>query len=129
MKKLFLALALTLGLVGCANLPKLDLNQEVTYNTLVSAESAYGVALSAMRSYKALPLCRTGTTATIVAPCARRSVIVKMQSADRLALRALHNARDFVVNNPTIDASNVIGAAQDAIAAVKSVLNDAGVTQ
>jgi hypothetical protein len=128
MKKLFAIALLGLSLAGCVgSLPSLNLNNAVTLNTMLSVESAYGIALSGERAYKALPLCRTGTTISITNPCARRSVIVRLQAADLQAMSAIENANTFIKAYPTVDASNVIAAASSAVGAIKSILSANGV--
>lgn len=130
MRKLVLAAALVLAasLGGCAGkLPTLDLNTSVTNNTLLGTEAAYGIALSGERAYKALPLCKTGTTPSITNICAKRSVIVRLQAADRKAVSAIDAANTFIKNYPTIDATDVIAAAQAAVTALKGILSSEGV--
>lgn len=126
MKRIVLAITLALSLGACAH-PSLNLNNSVTLNTMLSVESAYGVALSGERAYKALPLCKTGMTATVTDPCARRSVIVRLQAADLKVISAISKANTFIKNYPTVDASNVIGAASSAVSSLQSILSENGV--
>lgn len=109
-----LILALALG--GCTTF-----NNPISLNTLGGMESAYGLALSAAVAYRNLPLCRTGTIATATNVCAQRSIIVKLQNSSKAANVAIHSARDFVVNNPTLDASVLIATAQSALAGFQAV--------
>ena len=130
MKKIFAIALLCVGLAGCGGgklLPKLDLNTSVTLNTMLGMESAYGIALSGERAYKALPLCLTGTKATVTNPCAQRSVIVRLQAADRKAISAIQQANAFIKAYPTVDASNVISAARTAVSALQGILSTSGV--
>ena len=128
MKRLILALAFAGSLAGCAGqLPSLDLNTTVSRNTMLGVESAYGIALSGERAYKSLPLCLTGATESVINPCARRSVIVRLQAADLKAISAIRSANTFIKKYPTVDASNVIGAAQLAVGSLQSILGSAGV--
>jgi hypothetical protein len=130
MRKLFVitVLALAVGLGGCAKtLPSLDLTSSVTLNTMQSIEASYGIALSGERAYKALPLCRTGTVATVTEPCAQRSLVVRLQAADRKALSAIQQANAFIKKYPTVDATNVISAAATAVGALKNLLSSNGV--
>ena len=123
----FIAGALLLTLAACGSIPSFDLSGPVTYNTIAGAQSAYGVALAAMNQYKRRPLCLTGTVSTPAKPCARRSLIVKMQAANGIAINSVRAAVNFVEENPKIDATNIIGAALDAVRALRSVLNEAGI--
>lgn len=114
MRKIAILFALALG--GCASF-----NNPITLNEIGGMESAYGLALSAAVAYRNLPLCKTGTVATVTNICAQRSIIVKLQQANRGAIVAIHAARDFVVNNPTLDPVTVIGQAQRALAGLQAV--------
>lgn len=129
MKKLFIAALLAVGLAGCstAKLPSLDLTSSVTLNTMQSIEASYGIALSGERAYKALPLCRTGTVATVTDPCAQRSLVVRLQAADRKAISAIQQANAFIKKYPTVDATNVISAAATAVGALQNLLSSNGV--
>lgn len=133
MRKIALAAAaalVALSLGGCANkqlLPSVNLSNAVTLNTLQGVEATYGIALSAERAYKALPLCKTGTTTTVTNPCAKRSIIVTLQEADRKAIAAIDRANTFVKMYPTVDATNVISAAAAAVSDLKSLLATNGV--
>ena len=111
MRKVFLAVTLAFSLAACATI-----SNPVGTTQLAQIESAYGVALSVAVAYRNLPLCRTGTTPSVQNICAKRSVIVRLQAADRNAQGALVAARRFVRNNPTISAASAIGAAQAAVA-------------
>jgi hypothetical protein len=126
MKKLFAIALVAIGLAGCAT-PSVKLNTAVGLNTMLGVESAYGIALSGERAYKALPLCLTGTRATVTNPCAQRSVIVRLQAADRQAISAIRNANTFIKTYPTVDASNVIAAASSAVGTLQSILSANGV--
>ena len=118
---------MAVGLGGC-NLPTLNVGSQVNLNTLEGVVSGYGILLNAENTYKALPLCKTGTAPIITNVCAKRSIIVRLQSADRVANVSVNNAISFVRNNPSVNPSNYISAAQSAITALQSVLNTASAT-
>jgi hypothetical protein len=120
MKRLAIVLALGISLAGCASL---RIGSAITFNTLEGVEAAYGTVLSFERQYKALPLCKTGTLPNVSNICARRSVIKSLQAADRKAITALTAATTFVRNYPSLDASNVIGAAASAVAGIQAILS------
>lgn len=131
MRKIILAAAaalVALSLGGCATtLPSINLSNAVTLNTMQSIEATYGIALSGERAYKSLPLCKTGTMATVTNPCARRSIIVTLQAADRKAISAIQRANAFIKTYPTVDATNVLSAAAAAVGDLKSLLSTNGV--
>jgi hypothetical protein len=99
----------------------------INTSELAAVESAYGVALAVAVGYRQLPLCRTGAPTTLTNVCARRSIVVKLQSADRVAQAALIQARSFVKNNPTLDAMTVITVARNAVASFQLVESTNGV--
>lgn len=127
MKRLFLVLTLALGLSGCAGMPSIQIGTAVTFNTLEGVEAAYGVALNFERQYKALALCKTGTLPSVSNICARRSVIVRLQAADKQAVAAITAAADFTRRYPTVDPSNVISAASAAVGAIQTILSNEAV--
>jgi hypothetical protein len=116
---------LLIALTQCASfhLPSLNLQSTVALNALQAAEGAYGTVLAAENVYKQLPLCHADNS--VPPPCAKRSVIVRLQSADRQALSAVRAAIAFVNKYPTVDATNVIGAVNQALANIQSILNGA----
>ncbi|MBY0382560.1 MAG: hypothetical protein K2W78_11635 [Xanthobacteraceae bacterium] len=117
------ALAGALLLAGCqTTLPSLNLGTAVTLNTIYGIENAYGVAVNAANAYKALPLCSTGTVPSANNICAKRSVIVNLQAAIRRAQVAVNNAIVFQRTYPTVDVTNVIGAARSALLDVQQIL-------
>jgi len=121
MRKLLLAgaLALVTMLTSCGTL---NLNTVSSRNTLYGVTNAYGVALSGAITYKALPLCKTGAPPSLTNICAKRSVIVRLQAADRTAITAINQAAAFIKNNPTLDTTNAIAVAQSAIAAYQAIV-------
>jgi hypothetical protein len=127
MRKFLILAAVGLSLGGCATGPKLNLNSSVSLNTMQSIEATYGIALSGERAYKALPLCKTGTVATVTSPCAQRSVVGRLQAADRTAISAIQQANAFIKTYPTVDATNVISAAATAVGNLKNLLANTGV--
>ena len=123
--RILAALICAFALTACASL-NAKVKTTVSMNTQYAVESSYGVALAAENSYKALPLCKTGTKPSLTNICAQRSVIVRLQAADLKAVNGLKSARDFINTYPTVDASNVIAAAQTAVSDIKNILSDAG---
>ncbi len=115
------------AVLGGCQLPTLQVNSAVSRNTIFAAANTYGVALSIASGYKKLPLCRTGTVASPSNICAQRSIIVRMQAADARAVTAITNANNFVKKYPNLDATNVIQAAQQAIADYQAVISNSGV--
>jgi hypothetical protein len=120
-----LVIPLALALSGCASfqLPSLNLQGRVGLNSLWAAEGIYGTVLSAENVYKQLPLCHKDNSVT--PPCAKRSVLVRLQGADRKAIASMKAAVAFVTAYPNVDASNVIGAVTTAVTGIQTVLNGA----
>jgi len=125
MRKLFALAAMVCGLAlaGCqTTLPSLNISNAVALNTVYGIENAYGIAVNAANAYKTLPLCRTGTRPSATNICAKRSVIVNLQSAMRRARLAVNKEVVFQKTYPTLDVTNVVAAAQSALSDVQIVL-------
>jgi hypothetical protein len=128
MKKLLIAAVMALALAGCAGkMPSLNLSTDVTLNTVQGVQASYGIALSAERTYKSLPLCLTGTKATVLNPCAQRSVVERLQAADRKAVAAIRDMVQFVQKYPQVDATNAIQAAATAVTNLQNIISQNGV--
>lgn len=117
------ALALSLALANCTTvLPSVNISNAVALNTVYGVANAYGIAVNAANAYRALPLCKTGTRPSATNICAKRSVIVNLQSAMSRARLAVNNAVAFQKAYPTLDVTNVVAAAQAALSDVQAVL-------
>lgn len=123
MKRL-IALAFALGLAGC-NAPTLNLASQVNLNTLEGVVSAYGIVVNTENQLKQLPLCKTGVNPSASNICIKRSVIVKLQAADRIANATVNQAVAFVKANPTVDPTQYVAAAQSALLSAQTIINSA----
>lgn len=111
-----------IGLAGCATI-----KNPVSNNALGSLISAYGIADSAVISYAGLPRCTTTKPLSATFVCHKRSVLVAAQAFDKEANDAINKAVAFQRNNPTLDASSYVQAAQDAFDAFKGFVTANGV--
>jgi hypothetical protein len=118
-------LALPLLLTGCLS----TIQNPVNDNDMAIVYSAYGSTLAVANAYRSLPLCRTGSVFSASNLCAKRSVIVQLQKADRQARIAMNTAQIFINNNPTLSASSLIGIAQAAVSAFQQIEIANGVAQ
>lgn len=125
MKKLFAACLVALALAGCAGLPTLNVANSVNLNTLEGVVSSYGILLNQENLLKVQPLCKTGTAPSISNICVKRSMIVRLQGADKIANATVNQAVLFVKNNPTVDPTQYISAASNAIVSLQTVVNAA----
>lgn len=126
MKKLGV-LFVALWLTACATI-----QNPLTNVRLVQLESAYGVALSVAVGYYELykvNRCTKTRPESVTNYCARRSVVVALQKADIKAGEAIQTARKFVIQYPTFDATNIISAAEFALAGMQDVITKNGVRQ
>jgi hypothetical protein len=125
MKQIILVLTLSLALAGCAHNADgslvTSIPNPVTNTQLATLESAYGVALAGAVAYRNRPRCTKTALESVSNICARRSIVIRMQQADKTAQVAIGRARGFVIANPTLDASSLIQAAQDAIAVFSQI--------
>jgi hypothetical protein len=110
-------LALPLALTGCLA----TVQNPINYNDMAVVYSAYGTVLAVANAYRSLPLCRTGMPPTMTNICARRSVVVQLQAADRRAVLAINSAQAFINNNPTLGAGTMIAAANSAVITFQQV--------
>lgn len=125
--RIIISLIVALSLSGCATA-----NNPLTLGRLASLESAYGIALSAAVGYYELYRVRRCTTSAPFSPtniCAMRSVVVRLQQADIRAQAALQAARKFSAQNPTLDASAIINAAELAVSTFQQIERQNGITQ
>jgi hypothetical protein len=125
MKRILAIAILGLSLAGCSSLPTLHLAGSVNLNTLEGVVSAYGILLNQEILVKAQPLCKTGTTPSITNLCVKRSTIVRLQNADKTANATINQAALFVKNNPTVDPSQYISAASQAVTSLQAIINAA----
>lgn len=128
MKKIIIALFLTLTLTACAVFQNpLYTGTSDGRSRLAAIESSYGIALSVAVAYRNTRLCKKGEVATYINVCAYRAVILELQAADREAQRALVSARAFLRNNPTVDAFQVLSIAQNSVIFFQNVLAAHGI--
>ena len=129
MKRAILTVLFAASLAGCATLPNgtkvflptASIANPVTPTSMYDIKATYAIAQAGADTY--IQRYRDGFRCTkthlesVTNPCSRRSIVLKMQAADRTAQIALGKADAFIANNPTIDASAVISAAQLAVTA------------
>lgn len=109
MKKL-LIVGLAIFVTGCA-----AIKNPITNNTLGGIIDSMGIADSALIAYRGLPRCTTAVNFSITNICHKRSVLVAAQAYDAAANAAINKAVAFTIANPTVDATSVVAAAQDAL--------------
>ena len=114
MKKLLIGLFAAFTLTACAG-SNFDIGTSATRNTLSGIVNAYGIALSGETTYK--NLCAKGAI-----PSSCRAVVVKLQAADAKAITAIEAANNFIKAYPTLNAANVVAAAQQAVASFQNVV-------
>ncbi len=83
----------------------------VTNDQLAGIISSYGVTQTAAIAYMGLPRCTKANNFSATNICAKRSVKVIIQNADREASAAINAAVTFTRNNPTLDATDIISIA------------------
>lgn len=125
MNRLISIALLAFTLAGCASLPTINVANSVNLNTLEGVVSGYGILINQEVLLKQQPLCKTGSVPSITNLCVKRSTIVRLQLADKIANQSINQATLFVKNNPTVDPSQYISAASTALGALQSVVNSA----
>lgn len=107
----FIGMACALALGGCAS----GIKNPIKSSEVYQLENAYGVAQSAGVGYVKLPRCSTVPTP----PCSKAKNVVAIGEADVKARAALNALEDFArnpANYPELSYSNLLSAAQQAIA-------------
>jgi hypothetical protein len=141
MRRIILALTLSLSLAGCAGLAEKVLNlpagvlatsvsNPVAPVNIYQAKTVYAATLELANGYR--DYCYSKPFAALMADpvskpvCkSRRAIVRAMTAADDKAAAAIQTADNFVINNPTLDATSAIRAA---IAAVAEFQNIATIT-
>jgi hypothetical protein len=99
MKIYLLAAALALSLGGCAALDTLETGTSAVtnQNNLDAARAAYdGAVLAPAAKYRQLGYCATGTAATLLKPCADRSVVAKLQGVNSQVIAEFNNIQGMI---------------------------------
>src|SRR5216684_5675923 len=129
MRRLILALTISLSLGACVKgpggttifLPTESVTNPLGPTSLYDIQATYAIAQAGadayVQRYRDGFRCTKTKLESATNICSRRSIVVKMQNADRTAQIAIGRADAFIRDNPTIDASSVISAAQSAVTA------------
>lgn len=114
---------------GCATLPDgtkvflptASIANPIKSTSLYDIQATYVIAQAGadayIQRYRDGHRCTKARLESVGNICSRRSIVIKLQNADRVASIALGRATAFIRDNPTIDASAVVSAAQSAVAA------------
>jgi hypothetical protein len=133
MRKLLLAVTLSLYVAGCATLPNgqkvflptASVANPVTPMSLYDIKATYAIAQAGadayIQRYRDGHRCTKTALESVTNLCSRRSIVLKMQMADSKAQVALGQVDTFIMNNPTLDASSAIAAAQLAVNAFYTI--------
>lgn len=105
MRKLIIITALAIGLGGCPQGTGIfqQVPNPVSKQTLYEAETVFDASLKTFNKLKSLCATRVLPPACRTYVIQGQGLIVKIYAADKAA-------RDFVKNNPTLDATNVVQA-------------------
>jgi len=115
MKKIILAVVLSLSLTACASI-----KNPFDKPTLAAVESGYGAALSLAVGYR-------DACAKRQIPPSCRPIVAELQFYGRKAQAAVVSARNFARNNPTLDITSALLAAKAAVDDFKAVETKHGV--
>ncbi len=131
--KILGALFVFLTLGACATLPDgtkvflptLSAPNPVTPASLYDIKATYVIAQAGadayIQRYRDGHRCTRTALEAVTNICSRRSVVLRLQQADRNAQIAMGRVDAFIRDNPTIDASSVISAAQQAVSAFYAI--------
>lgn len=113
---LIVLLALSVGACGTIN-PFQTITNPIVKSNLYEGELVFDASLKTFNKLK-------GLCATRVLPPACRTYVVKGQGLIRKIYAADKAARDFVKNNPTLDATNIVGAFTGLVSTFNSTVTD-----
>ncbi len=120
--KHFFVLALVFTLGGC--LPQAIPNP-LAPTSLYDVKATYAIAQAGadtyVQRYRDGFRCTKTRLESVTNLCSRRSIVVKIQDADRKAQIAIGKADTFILNNPMLDATSVISAASLAVTALYQI--------
>lgn len=106
----------TFGTIGkVTEFATVGVKNPVSYEALAGAEAAVTTARSGAIAYLGLPICRYGTATTISNACSKPDVRREIKAYNRKVQIAIVNARKFVRNKPTVNASDVIALVYQSI--------------
>jgi len=133
MKRIIGVCLLSFTLAACATLPDgtkvflptASVNNPVSPSTLYDIKATYAVEASGaaeyIERYRQGHRCTKTSLESVSNICSRRSIVLKLQKADRDAQLSLGKATTFIRDNPTLDASSLISAAQIAVTAFYTI--------
>ena len=121
MKKVIIALALSISVSGCAAIFQ-RIGNPVTPAALYEGELVFDAALKTFNELRGLCVSR-------VLPPACRTYVKKGQGLIVNAAAADKAARNFVTANPTLDATNVVQAFTSIVTDFKTTLADLSATK
>jgi Na+/H+-translocating membrane pyrophosphatase len=120
MKQIFAIILIAFSLGGCIPVGP-SVPNPVTPTSLYDVKATYAIAQAGadtyVQRYRDGFRCTKTRLESVTNLCSRRSIVIKMQNADRVAGIALGQAETFIFNNPMLDATSVISAAQRAVTA------------
>ena len=119
MKKIIPVIIAALFLSGCAAFAQF--RNPIGPNQLAQAESAYGLVLTAAVAY------RQACNDKVIPRSKCAPIIIKLQSADKMVRPALIEARKFVKDNPTLDATDLIQIVRSGITIFQQIATANGV--
>jgi hypothetical protein len=115
MRKMLLTCLLALSTAGCATF-----QNPVSTSALYDAEAAYGVAISAAVAYR-------GLCANRQIPPSCRTVVPKLQAADRQVQVAIQAANTLARAGDTVNIGTAVATVQSALASFQALEANNGV--
>lgn len=120
------ACAVTLG--GCQSFQAIQ-GYTITQGQLDGAENTYdGTALATLKTYASLPRCAAGTAFSINNRCHDAALLKKMRNADAAVADAFNATQDQITSGNNSGAVAAWKTLQTAIAAIKQIISDNGLT-
>lgn len=131
MKRILLALTLTLALGGCAGLTNTisAINGfAVTQQQVDASRSTYdGSVLVPLAKYASFPRCAAGTSIGLTNLCHDRAMLVKLRNADKVVAKAFDDTQDMVTSGNNTGAVAAYTTLKTAIGAAQALITQSGV--
>lgn len=133
MKKFLIICTIAFSVAGCSSLKTAfdvattTIQNPVGANQQAAVEASWRTVLVASTTVLDTRQCRKSEAASLTNICVRRAVKVAIQGALNKGHTAMIDMRNFIHDNPTIDAITVITAAKNAISDLRTVAASNGV--
>lgn len=128
MKRIILAVMLSIALAGCTTIQALQ-GFTVTQGQLDAAQNTYdGTVLTPLHKYAALAMCPPGQTFTIAKPCHDSALLKKIRAGDKIASQAFADTQSAITSGDNKGAVAAYNTMKTAVGTVQALIALSGAT-